>query len=105
MKSIELNKHFYSIGEASRIIGVKQSVLRYWEKEFNILKRDGKSIHRRYTQEEIKKFLKIKYLLYEKKIKIAKAKELLNSSKKGISKYELIFELKKILFILKGCGA
>ncbi len=99
-------KYYYTIGEASKIIGVKQSVLRYWEKVFNFhINKRFKSSHRRYTQNDIEKFLKIKYLLYEKKIKISKAKEILSSQNKSISLYELISELRKIVSILKGVGA
>ncbi len=106
MKSINLSKYYYTIGETSKIVGVKQSVLRYWEKEFNISNgKYSKNSHRRYSKEDVKKFLKIKYLLYEKKIKISKAKELIYSRKKSLSKIEIINELRNILNILKGCGA
>ena len=106
MKLIKQNKYFYKISEASKIVGVKQSVLRYWEKEFNLnLKKKNKASHRRYTREDIEKFLKIKYLLYEKKIKISKAKELLSEQSKKITSSDLIFELKEVLKILKDCGA
>ncbi len=106
MKLTKGNKYFYKISEASKIVGVKQSVLRYWEKEFNLNSRKKtKTSHRRYTREDIEKFLKIKYLLYEKKIKISKAKEILFSQPKRITYSELINELKEILTILKGRGA
>ena len=34
----EFNKMFYKMGEASKIIGVAPSLLRFWEKEFTCLK-------------------------------------------------------------------
>ncbi len=106
MKLTKQNKYFYKISEASKIVGVNQSVLRYWEKEFNLnLKKKSKTSHRRYTREDIDKFLKIKYLLYEKKIKISKAKELLSNQSKKITSSDLIHELKEVLKILRSCGA
>jgi len=106
MKLIREDKYFYKISEASKIVGVKQSVLRYWEKEFNLnLKKKSKKSHRRYTREDIEKFLKIKYLLYEKKIKIAKAKEILSNHSKRFTSSDLVYELKEVLRILKSVGA
>ena len=106
MRLTKDNKFYYKISEASEIVGVKQSVLRYWEKEFNLnTRKKSKTAHRRYTKEDIEKFLKIKFLLYEKKIKIAKAKEILTYQPKKLTISRLISELKEILKILKGCGA
>ena len=34
----EFKKMFYKMGEASKIIGVAPSLLRFWEKEFTCLK-------------------------------------------------------------------
>ena len=99
------SKYFYKISEASKIVGVKQSVLRYWEKEFNLSKKKSKTAHRRYSKEDIEKFLKIKHLLYEKKIRIAKAKEILLNHSDKITTSFIIKELKDILNVLKRCGA
>ena len=37
MQIKEIKKLYYSIGEVSKMTGIKQYVLRYWETEFQIL--------------------------------------------------------------------
>ena len=34
----ELNKRFYRIGDVADILGIPASTLRFWEKEFTIIK-------------------------------------------------------------------
>lgn len=67
-------KHF-SIGQASTETGVKQTVLRFWETEFDILSpKKNKFGHRVYYEDDIKTILKIKKLLYEEGMTIKGAK-------------------------------
>ena len=68
---------YYSIGEVSDILDVKESTLRYWEKEFKILKPQRTDSNRRiYSNEDIEAIKKIMYLLndlkYTIKIKLPK---------------------------------
>jgi DNA-binding transcriptional MerR regulator len=76
-------KIFFKIGEASRIIGVKPFVLRYWETEFDILK-PGKapSRHRLYKKRDVELLLEIKRLLYQEGYTIEGAKKKLKENKK-----------------------
>ena len=61
----------FKIGETGNIVGVPGHVLRYWEKEFPILKPE-KFINRQrlYSKKDIKILLLIKVLLYEEKFSI-----------------------------------
>jgi DNA-binding transcriptional MerR regulator len=73
-------KLFYKIGEASRLVGVESSVLRYWESEFNFLSpRKGKAGQRIYTAEDIGILLLIKKLLYEDRYTIDGARKKLSN--------------------------
>lgn len=72
-------KLYYSIGEASEIAGLPQSVLRYWETEFKGVRpprnRAGKRLYR---QADIDRIKEIKKLLYEDRFTIEGARKILS---------------------------
>lgn len=72
-----MKKLYYSIGEVSKILNVEQHILRYWEKEFTLLKtKKNRSGNRVYSSEDLE-FLKfIKILLDEKKLSIKQINQL-----------------------------
>ena len=71
----KIKKLYYSIGEVSKITGLKQYVLRYWETEFNVLKPVKNSAGNRiYKDNDIKMVKYIQDLLYIKKFTIKGAK-------------------------------
>ena len=73
------SKLFYRIGEVSRLSGLEQYVLRYWESEFPQLKPNkGKSGQRLYTKKDLDAVLHIKQLLYKDGYTIAGARKKLN---------------------------
>ena len=70
---------FYRIGEVSRLTGLEQYVLRYWETEFaQIRPEKGKTGQRRYTKKDLNNILLIKQLLYKEGFTIAGARKKLN---------------------------
>jgi DNA-binding transcriptional MerR regulator len=70
---------YFSIGKVSKIVDLPQSVLRYWESVFDILKPyKSEGGTRRYTQRDIDLILEIKNLLYAKKYTIAGAQDTLS---------------------------
>jgi len=71
----KINKLYYSIGEVSKITGLKQYVLRYWETEFSVLKPVKNTAGNRiYKDNDIKLVKYIQDLLYKKKYTIKGAK-------------------------------
>lgn len=65
-------KRFYTIGEVSRITGVRPHVLRYWESQGKILRPFRKtSRHRLYRAADIQLILEIKRLRDEEKLTLA----------------------------------
>lgn len=78
MKDFGLRKLYYSISEVSKLTGLEQYILRYWETEFELLK-PGKNRagNRIYTNKDIKLILQIKKLLREEKYTIEGAKKIL----------------------------
>src|SRR3989339_1290974 len=79
MKDFGLKKLYYSISEVSKLAGLEQYILRYWETEFEQLK-PGKNRagNRIYTNKDIKLILQIKRLLREEKYTIEGAKKILS---------------------------
>ena len=76
----------YSIGEVEDIIGVKSHVLRYWETIVpGIAPQKDMSGRRIYTQRDIEKFSRLKYLIQEKKFTIEGARNELIAEASGIS--------------------
>lgn len=62
-------KQYYSIGEVSRLTGVKPHVLRYWETQGKILRPTRRrSRHRLYRLADIQLILEIKRLREEEKL-------------------------------------
>ncbi len=89
------DKNFFSIGEASKITGVKPYVLRYWESEFKLLRPARReSGHRKYTRKDLEVIGEIKELLYERRFSIAGAKRHLLEERKN-KKEELKLDWEK----------
>ena len=60
------SKIYYSISEVSEITGIKPYVLRFWEKEFPILKpKKNRAGNRSYQLKDIDTINQIKHLLYD----------------------------------------
>lgn len=80
MKQTGIKKLYYSISEVSKITGLEQYVLRYWESEFEQLKpAKNRAGNRIYTNRDIKLILYIKRLLREERYTIEGAKLVLAS--------------------------
>jgi len=76
MKDFGLKKLYYSISEVSKLTGLEQYILRYWETEFEQLKPSkNRAGNRIYTNKNIKLILTIKKLLREQKYTIEGAKK------------------------------
>lgn len=76
---------YYSIGEVSDLLDIKESTLRYWQKEFDELDPERTDTNRRiYTKKDIKIIKRIMYLLNDLKYTIAGAKEELAKENENI---------------------
>jgi DNA-binding transcriptional MerR regulator len=68
-------KLYFRIGEASRLVGVKPYVLRYWETEFpSLAPQKSGAGHRFYRRKDVELLIEIKQLLYEKRFTIEGAR-------------------------------
>ncbi|MGB0933387.1 MAG: MerR family transcriptional regulator [Lishizhenia sp.] len=60
----ELKKLYYSIGEVAKMFDVNSSLIRFWEKEFTIIKpKKNKKGNRLFTPKDISNFNKIYHLV------------------------------------------
>ena len=77
---------------------VSTSLIRFWESEFDMLApKKNKSGNRRYTQQDIKQFKQIHYLVKERGFTLEGAKQQLKDQKTGTTdQVELIESLKSI---------
>lgn len=90
-------KQYYSIGEVAGWFKVNQSLIRYWETEFDILEpRKNRKGDRFFRPIDVKNLLLIYDLLRRRKFTIEGAKEFLKKSKKADEKFEMIKSLDKI---------
>ena len=98
---------FFRIGEASRIVGVKPYVLRYWEKEFNSFIKPEKSStkQRLYRRQDVVSLCEIRRLLHEERYTIEGArkrlKELPVPSTPVLSKERCLPHLKSELLAIR----
>lgn len=91
-------KLYYSIGEVARMLDVQTSAVRYWEKEFDILKpRKNRKGNRMFTPEDLKNIRIIHHLLKDKGMTIAGAKKKMSENPESINNtMEVIESLQKI---------
>ncbi len=59
------DKKYFTIGEVSELCDLKSHVLRYWEKEFPMLRPVKRRGRRYYQHKDIQLVMEIKHLLYE----------------------------------------
>lgn len=91
-------KRYYSIGEIAKSFGVNASLIRFWEKEFDILKpKKNAKGNRMFTPEDLKNLKLIFHLVKEKGYTLDGAKEYLKNSKKPpLDTLDIIEKLKLI---------
>jgi DNA-binding transcriptional MerR regulator len=94
-------KKYYGIGAVAEMFKVNISLIRFWEKEFDILKPklNGKG-DRHFRPEDVKNLKLIHHLLREKKYTIEGARDFLKKNKKGEEVFAVIEDLKKTKLFL-----
>lgn len=91
-------KRYYGIGEVAKAFGVNTSLIRFWEKEFDVLKpKKNAKGNRKFTPEDIKNLQFIYHLVKERGFTLDGAKTHLKEEKKqSLNNYEIISKLEKI---------
>jgi DNA-binding transcriptional MerR regulator len=103
----KLTKLYYSIGEVAKMFDVNSSLIRFWEKEFDIInpKKNNKG-NRQFTKEDVKNYQLIYYLVKERGYTLRGAKSKLKNNSSEIYNQKLIVDkmnkIKSFLLNLKG---
>ena len=106
MEELDSEKMFYSIGEIAKMFDVNTSLIRFWEKEFDIISpQKNPKGNRKFTKKDIYNFRIIYHLVKEKKFTLDGAKDKLKRDKKELAnKIELKNKLLKIKRRIKDLG-
>ena len=97
-KEPKIEKIFYPISEVAEMLGVSQSLIRFWEKEFDILKpQKNKKGNRLFKQKDIENLRLVYHLVKEKGMTLKGAKLKLQNNKQDIiDSYEIIKKLQSV---------
>jgi len=98
-KMEESEKIYFSIGETAQMFNVNPSLLRFWEKEFDLIKPyKNKKGDRYFTKRDIETIRMIYHLTKEKGYTLQGAKDALKGDKfvEQLSKSDIINTLKNI---------
>jgi DNA-binding transcriptional MerR regulator len=96
--SKKIDKLFYSISEVAHMFNVNASLIRYWEKEFPIIKpKKNKKGNRLFTKEDIENFHIIYHLVKERGMTLSGAKKKLKENKEDtLNNFGVVKMLKDI---------
>ncbi len=105
-KEKETSKLYYTIGEVSEMFDVNTSLIRFWEKEFDILKpKKSKKGNRLFTKDDLDNFKLIHHLVKERGFTLNGAKDKLKKhkfeAKKEVEMVQSLEKVKKFLLALK----
>jgi DNA-binding transcriptional MerR regulator len=92
------DKRYYSIGELATAFNVNTSLIRFWDKEFDILKpRKNAKGNRMFTPEDVKNLQLIYHLVKERGFTLEGARaHLKDGQKKTLDTFEIIRKLEAI---------
>lgn len=91
-------KRYYGIGEVARAFDVNTSLIRFWEKEFDVIqpKKNAKG-NRKFTPRDVKNLQLIYHLVKERGFTLEGAKTHLREERqKTLSNFEIIQKLERI---------
>src|ERR1041384_6932427 len=105
-KEFEDTKLYYSISEVADMFKVNASLIRFWEKEFDVIKpARNKKGNRMFTKEDVENFKQIFYLVKEKGFTLDGAKAKLKADnlqlKNDINVYDSLTKVRNFLVELK----
>ncbi len=91
-------KLYYSIGEVADAFGVNTSLIRFWEKEFDVLKpKKNAKGNRKFTPEDIKNLELIFHLVKKRGFTLDGAKIHLQQNKqKTLDRFDIIRKLEAV---------
>ena len=102
-KKPEIKKLYYSIGEVAELFNVNTSLIRFWEKEFDIIKpKKNKKGNRLFTEQDVNNFFIIFHLVKERGFTLQGAKDKLKENPQDtINQIEIVKSLEDIKLFLE----
>ena len=93
-----IKKLYYTIGEVAEIFEVNTSLIRFWEKEFDIIKpKKNKKGNRLFTEKDVDNFFIIYHLVKERGFTLQCAKDKLKENPEDtINQIEIVKSLEDI---------
>ena len=97
-KERKIEKVFYSIGEVADMFGVKTSLIRFWEKEFDVIQpKKNKKGNRYFSKEDIDNFHLIFHLVKERGMTLKGAQMKLKENKTDVqNNFEIVKSLQQV---------
>lgn len=97
-KEQKIEKLFYTIGEVAAMFEVNTSLIRYWEKEFDIIKpQRNKKGNRLFTKKDVENFYIIYHLVKERGLTLEGAKRKLHDNREDtINNFDVVKSLESI---------
>ena len=97
-KEKEITKLFYSIGEVANMFEVNTSLIRFWEKEFDVIQpRKNRKGNRQFTPKDVSNFKIIYALVKDQGYTLEGAKKALKENKEELNqRSDLISKLESI---------
>lgn len=94
----KIEKQYFTIGEVAELFDVNTSLIRFWEKEFDILKpKKNKKGNRLFTQKDLDNLFIIYHLVKERGFTLDGAKKKLRDNKdKTVQNIQIIKQLQEI---------
>ncbi|MBN1991038.1 MAG: MerR family transcriptional regulator [Bacteroidales bacterium] len=101
-KEPKIEKLYYTIGEVANMFNVNTSLIRFWEKNFDVIKpHKNKKGNRLFTKEDIENLKLIHHLVKEQGLTLAGAQKKLQENKEGaVDNFQIIDSLQKIKAML-----
>ena len=98
----QIEKLYYSIGEVAKMFNVNTSLIRFWEKEFDVIKpKKNKKGNRFFTKQDIDNLHLIYHLVKEKGMTLSGAKKKIKENKEDTTNnFEVIKSLTEIKNLL-----
>lgn len=92
------SKLYYSIGEVAEMMGVNASLIRFWEKEFDLIQpQKNKKGNRLFTKKDIENLKLIQYLVKERGFTLEGARHKLKDNPSSAEREsEMAERLKKV---------
>ena len=95
---VDSSKLYYNIGEVSAMFGVNASLIRFWEKEFDVIQpRKNAKGNRYFTQQDIDNIALVHHYVKERRLTLEGARQKIKENRNDAEhNFQIVQSLKKI---------